>query len=219
MGYMMRSALCCAAGLWLAGCSPFAATSYETLQLAVLGQPSQISAEYVHRLNRPALIVQAGQSEALMLLASRHGAISEWHGLDQHLVARNGKLVHSAGLPAEADITVAAAAAEPFEGDLRTLTNGFEVVRLVDYPARYLTGVPQRATYERGPLEQLEVMGRSVELMRLDETVSSPILDFKAVNHYWLDPQTGRVIASEQTLAPGLPALFLTEVAPPGVTP
>lgn len=219
MNTLTRAAACCAATLWLAGCNSLTTTSYETLRIAVLGPQSQVTAEYVEQLAGPALIARLGQSEALLLLGSRQRAVAEWHGVDQHLVTRNGKLVHTAGMPVEADAIVTLAADDPFAGDLRALVDGATVTRLVDYPARYLTGVPQHARYTLGPSETLEVMRRPVSLQRIDETISMPALGFKATNRYWLDAGTGRVIASAQHLAPGLPELFLTEVAPTGLQP
>lgn len=219
MKTLTRAAACCAAALWLAGCNSLTNTSYETLRIAVLGPPSQVTADYVEQLAGPALIARLGQSEALLLLASRQGAAAEWHGVDQHLVTRNGKLVHTAGMPAEADIIVTLAANDPFTADLRKLAGGAAVTRLVDYPTRYLTGVPQHARYALGPSETLEIMGQPVVLQRLDETVSMPALGFEATNRYWLDAGSGRVIASAQFLAPGLPELFLTEVAPARLQP
>lgn len=219
MKLLSRAAACCAAALWLAGCNSITATSYETMRIAMLGPPSQITADYVNTLAAPALVARLGQSEALLLLASRQHTSAEWHGAEQHLVTRNGKLVHSAGLPAEADIIVTLAADDPFAGDLRALVDGTAVTRLVDYPARYITGVPQQARYELGPRETLEIMGQQVELQRIDEAVTTPALGFKANNRYWYDPADGRVLASAQYIAPGLPELFLTEAVPAGVQP
>ncbi|SDR99242.1 Group 4 capsule polysaccharide lipoprotein gfcB, YjbF [Halopseudomonas xinjiangensis] len=219
MNTLSRAAACCAASLWLAGCSSLGTTSYETIRIAVLGPQAQITTEHVNQLTVPALVARLGQSEALLLLASRQQAVAEWHGVDQHLVTCNGKLMHSAGLPAEADVLVALAENDPFLGDLRNLVDGLIVTRLVDYPARYLTGVPQHATYSLGPSETLEIMGQQVELQRVDEAVSMPALGFKADNRYWYDPADGRVIASAQHVAPGLPELFLTEAIPAGAQP
>ncbi|UAW99437.1 YjbF family lipoprotein [Halopseudomonas nanhaiensis] len=218
MTLLLRAAICCAACLWLTGCAPFSSASYQTLRIAVLGPQSQVTTEYVNQLDRPALIVRLGQSEALLTLASRAQAVAEWHGVEQHLVTRNGKLVHTAGLPLEADVIVALAADDPFAGDLRTIADGATITRLVDYPARYLTGVPQHARYTLGPREAMNIMGRSVELQRLDEAVSMPALGFKANNRYWFDPADGRVLVSAQQIAPGLPELVLTEAVPAGIT-
>ena len=219
MNLLLRAAACCAASLWLAGCAPFSSASYQTLRLAVLGPPSQVTTDYVNTLHRPALVVRLNQSEALLLLASRRDTQAEWHGVEQHLVTRNGKLVHTAGLPLEADLIVALGADDPFAGDLRRLADGTTVTRLVDYPARYLTSVPQHARYTLGPSEAMTIMGQSVELQRVDEAVSMPALGFTASNRYWFDPASGRVLASAQQIAPGLPELFLTEAVPAGVAP
>ncbi|WP_150278572.1 YjbF family lipoprotein [Halopseudomonas salina] len=189
--------------------------SYESIKLAVSGPEPLVTAEYVNTLDRPGLVVQLVQSEALLIRAAESQGTAEWHGLEQMLVTQNGRVIQAAGLPDGSDVLAPMMAADPFRGDLRTIGQ-VEVVRTVDYPDRFLTGIPQIASYELGPEEAIQVMGREIQLQRLDENISMPALDFTATNYYWFDPATGKVIASVQHVAPGLPPMRLTEVRPAG---
>lgn len=210
---LARAGALCAVG-WLAGCNSTTVDSYRTLKLAVSGAPPLVTTDLVAALDRPALAAELGQSQALLVLASRNGQIAEWHGLDQMLVLQNGRLVQSAGLPDGADVTAPLVANDPFLHDLRAIEPGLELTRLVDLPKRYLTDVPQHARYSNGPVRTLTIHGKNLRLQRLDEHVSMPALGFRAHNRYWFDPATGRVVMSEQHLGPGLPLLRLTELLP-----
>ncbi len=215
MNNLFRLGACCLAALMLSGCNSLMATSYDTIKLAITGPEPLVSVEYVNTLARPGLVARMLQTEALLVRAAENSGIAEWHGLEQMLVTHNGRVVQAAGMPQEADLIAPLLPDDPFRGDLRMLDQT-EVVRLVDYPDRFLTGIPQTARYQLGPREQIQVMGVDAQLQRLDEHISMPSIDFTATNYYWFVPATGKVIASTQHLAPGLPPMRLTEVCPAG---
>ncbi|WP_178114859.1 YjbF family lipoprotein [Pseudomonas saliphila] len=219
MKILLRAGIAVVAAAVLSGCTSVASTSYETLRLAIIGAEPVITADYVNSLDQSGLSARLKQSEALLMLASRNEGVAEWHGLSQALVTHNGRLIQTAGLPDDADVIAPLASTDPFLRDLRTLPEDTEVTRLVDFPARYLTGVPQYARYRKGPMETLDIMGEQRTLQRLDEMIRMPAVSFRATNHYWLDSVTGHVVASAQHLAPGLPALHLAELNPTTVQP
>ncbi|WP_339845793.1 YjbF family lipoprotein [uncultured Halopseudomonas sp.] len=215
MNNLSRLGACCLAALLLPGCNSLMNDSYQTIKLAISGPEPLVTAEYVNTLGRPGLVVRLAQSEALLVRAAENRGVAEWHGLEQMLVTHNGRVVQGAGLPDASDLVAPLTANDPFSNDLRQI-GLTEVVRLVDFPERFLTGIPQISTYELGPLEGVEVMGAELQLQRLDEYVSMPAIGFSATNFYWFEPATGRVVASRQHLAPGLPPMRLIEVRPVG---
>tara|TARA_R110001599_G_scaffold45587_2_gene134652 strand:+ start:1064 stop:1729 length:666 start_codon:yes stop_codon:yes gene_type:complete len=204
----------CLAALVLAGCNSTTSTAYRTINLAISGPESSITAAQVNRIGRPGLLATFGLSETLLVQAGRSGTFVEWHGPAQMLVTHNGRLVQSAGVPEQGDILAPLLRNDPFLGDLRALANGYEVTRNIDMPARFLTNIPQHARYRSGPVETIDIMGVERELQRVDEAISMPSIDFKTTNYYWIDPASGAVLASAQHLAPDLPVLYLTEVTP-----
>lgn len=218
MNNLLRFGAAGLAGLVLAGCNSLTNTSYETIRLAISGPESLITTEVVESLGRPALIAQMGNSEALLVQASQFRVTSEWHGMQQGLVTRNGRLTQTAGVAENGDLSAPLLPDDPFLGDLRN-ADGVEVTRLIDLPDRYLTGVPQQANYRVGKLEAIEIMGEERQLQRIEEVIRMPVLGVKEKNLYWLDPASGQVIASKQFIVPELPPLFLTEVHPAGGQP
>lgn len=217
MNNLAHAGALCLAALVLAGCNSTTSTAYRTINLAISGPESSITAEQVNRLGRPGLLATFGFSETLLVLANRSGDFAEWHGPEQMLVTRNGRLVQSAGIPEKGDVLAPLLRDDPFLTDLRTLKDGREVTRRIDMPARFLTNIPQHARYRTGPVETIDIMGVERELQRVDEAVSMPSIDFSTTNYYWIDPATGAVLASAQHLAEDLPVLYLTEVTPTDV--
>ncbi|MNC77269.1 hypothetical protein D3C75_1291840 [compost metagenome] len=45
-------------------------------------------------------------------------------------------------------------------------------------------------------------MDKTYALLRVDERIDAPEIDFHAVNRYWIRPRDGFVIQSEQHLTP-----------------
>lgn len=216
MNNLLHKGVCVVVGLWLTGCNSLTTTSVETLKVALRGPAPVVTASYVESLGKPVLVANLNQSEALLVVAADNDGLTEWHGLAQALVTHNGRVVQSAGLPAGGDIAAPLLADDPFINDLRKLLAGHQVTRLVDLPKRYLTAVPQHARYTPGAMESVDMLGTSRSLLRIDEAISMPTLDFKATNTYWIDPETGKVLASTQHLAPQLPVMRLLEIRQPG---
>jgi hypothetical protein len=211
---LLRMGALAASCLLVAGCNSNTTTSYETLKIAIQGPDSQISTDAINRLGRPALVVQLGQSEALLVQASASGSRAEWHGSHQMMVTRQGRIVQTAGMPEASDVIAPLLEDDPFLGDFRAMAERTEVTRLVDIPKLHLSALPQHARYARGPVQEREIMGELITLQRIDERISMPAINFRATNQYWVDPATGSVLASVQHLAPELPPLIITHVKP-----
>ena len=196
----------------LAGCNSLSGDALDTLRLAVVGPESEISVARVNAVDAPALLVNFGIAEALLVSPGQASGLAEWHGLTEMLLTDHGRLVQTAGLPT--DLIAPLLADDPFRSGLHGVANGLEVTRLVDYPARHQTGLRQHARYKRGKLESITFMGSDHELLRIDENIRMPELGFKARNQYWVEPDTGLVLFSVQHIAPDLPPLQLTLVKP-----
>ena len=192
----------------LAGCNSLSGDALDTMRLAISGPESEVSIERVQSVNGPALIAQLGVAEALLISTGPSTGLVEWYGLTEMLLTHHGRLVQTAGLPV--DLIAPLNGDDPFVTGLHRVTDGFEVTRLVDYPALHRTGLRQQAHYRIGKVESIEFMGASHSLLRIDELIRMPELGFKATNQYWVEPDSGLVRHSVQHLAPDLPPLRLT---------
>ncbi|SDS45011.1 Group 4 capsule polysaccharide lipoprotein gfcB, YjbF [Halopseudomonas litoralis] len=199
------------------GCNSLSGDALQTMKLAISGPESPVTIERVNAVNGPALSVRLGVAEAMLVTRGSATGVVEWYGITEMLLTQHGRVTQSAGLPF--DIIAPLVSGDPFNQGLLTVADGLEITRQVDYPAQYLTGLRQHAHYERGPLEEVEFMGQRHMLQRVDEHIRMPELDFKATNHYWLEPDTGLVRRSTQYIAPDLPPLHLTLLKTAGGQP
>lgn len=200
--------------LSVAGCSSSTVDSVDTLRLAIRGPQPLLSVEQVNQLGQPLLLARWGMSQASLVRSSERNNLVEWRGNSQVLALQHGRLVMSAGLPEQADLLLSLATNDPFVTGLQHITDGQQLTRQVDFPQRYLTGVPQHASYRKGPLESMTIMGRRLQLQRIDEQLDMPAIGFQTTNQYWIEPDSGRILHSRQTLLPGLPPLTLTLLEP-----
>ena len=193
----------------LAGCNSLSGDAVDTLKLAISGPESVVTVERVNAVNAPVLLAELGVAEAMLVSPGQQATgVVEWHGLTEMLLTHQGRVIQSAGL--SADVIAPLLADDPFVLGLHTLADGHAVTRLVDYPALYRTDLRQQAQYQRRKVESITFMGTSHELLRIDEQIDMPELDFKATNKYWVEPDSGLVRYSEQYLAPDMPVLRLT---------
>ncbi len=217
MNTLLRAGMLCAGLLALSGCNSNTASSYQTLKLAVIGQPSAITAEQARAVPGSSLVVRLGDAEALFVPVSVNGALVEWAGQAEVVVTHHGRITQVAGLPA--DPIVHLAEADPFITGLHTVAEGTTLHRSVDYPSRHLTGLTQEARYSRGPVEQVDILGSTLTLLRIDERIRMPELGFTATNRYWVDQATGFVHQSTQHIADDLPPMRMMVINPYGDRP
>jgi hypothetical protein len=196
----------------LAGCNSLTGDALSSLRQAISGSDSGITTEHISTIDAPALRVEVGQSEALLVSPGTlmPGGRTEWHGLSEMLFTHGGRVTQSAGLAP--DVLAPLVAGDPFLLGLHTISSGLKVTRTVDYPGQYQTGLRQHARYRVGKVQAVEIMGRRHSLLRVDERIHMPELGFKATNRYWVEPDTGLVRRSVQHLSPDLPPLRLTVV-------
>ena len=198
----------------LAGCNSLSGDALDTMRLAISGPESVISVERVNAIDAPVLLGELGAAEAMLVSPGQALGLAEWHGITEMLLTHNGRLVQSAGLPV--DVIAPLVANDPFRSGLHNLADGTEITRVVDYPALYQTGLHQHARYRIRNIEPITYMGAEHQLLRIDEVIRMPELDFRATNQYWVEPDTGVVRPSVQHFAPDLPPLRLTLVKTQG---
>jgi hypothetical protein len=60
---------------------------------------------------------------------------------------------------------------------------------------------------------RIAILGQARTVLRVDEQLDAPVADYRATNHYWVDPDDGFVWKSEQQIAPGL-TITLVQLRP-----
>jgi hypothetical protein len=82
-----------------------------------------------------------------------------------------------------------------------------------DWSPGYRYDVAVDATLTPAGHEQIDALGTTRAVLRVDEQLSAPALHYRATNRYWVDPRDGFIWKSEQHVAPGL-TLQLLQLRP-----
>lgn len=200
----------------LAGCSPtpLMRGSLETLQAAMSDPPAlQLTRAQVEANPYPQLKLATPYGEAGMVLGRVQDGEEFWFtATRQVLVIRNGLVRRSVGFPEDLRST-RMPGDDPFSRGLHRLPDGAESVREVDWRAEGRFGVRLQSRFERRGIEQVEILDRTYELLRVDESIHASDTGFSAINRYWVDPHDGFVMASEQHLSPDL-SVTITQLRP-----
>lgn len=191
--------------LLLCGCNPLMTASWETLKGSVSGSGSiELTRAQVDAVAYPQILVTTTTSEGVMAMTRRRGDLEFWVASGkQVLMMRDGLVVRSVGLGQGVSLDGTRFNGEsPFKRGLQHLPDGYTSSRLIDIYEGYRVGIPVNSRFSRVGIEHIRILDKEYALLRVDEQVDAPVLDFKATNRYWVDPQDGFIIQSEQHLTP-----------------
>lgn len=219
MNLLIRGGLLALAAICLPACNSVTADSIETFNRALSGKVNEIPVAPIRAVTADSLLIKAAGAEALYVKLSSDGGRVNWYGLTEEVQTSHGRITQLLGFKNDALIPLVAD--DPFATGLMQVTDGTQVLRYVDYPLSYQTGLEQYATYYRGPVENVQILDRVESHQRIDEVIRMPQLNYEAINYYWLDVQSGHVRRSIQHLSPEMPALdiTLTRLPPAGDAP
>lgn len=200
--------------LVLCACSTLSGTAVDAVRAAVAGQPQvQPTAASVAARPYSQLQVESSKTSALLILGNVDAGREAWYSAAHEIVfLRHGLMVKTSGLAQDIDAT-RLPADSPFRTGLQRLRAPVETTRSLDLSPGYRYGVTAASTLTPIGPEAVDILGTTHRLLRIDEQVRIPALDFQATNRYWVDPEDGFVWKSRQTI-PGGPTLTLTVLRP-----
>lgn len=209
--------------LWLAspllllamqGCSDLSRSSFDAAKLAMHRHP-HVNPTAAEVAAKPyfQLLATSPDGSAVLILGNIDGRRQAWYGTHGVVIFMDhGRVVQTTGLSQNLD-GLQLPADDPFVRGLQTLTAPVSYRLGKDWSPGYRYGVQVDATLTPAGHEQINILGSSHDVLRVDEQLSAPALHYRAINHYWVDPRDGFIWKSEQQVAPGL-TLQLVQLRP-----
>ena len=202
--------------LLLCGCSPspLMQGSIDTFKAAVLNaEPLQLTAADVAAVPYAQILVTTPSSEGVMAKLRQQGDLQFWVASGkQVLLMRDGLVVRSVGLEPSLDGT-RFDGESPFKRGLQHIADGDTSTRWIDIYKGEQVGLAVNSRFRRKGLETVTILGQPYALQRIDEAFEIPALGFSATNRFWVRPDNGLVLQSEQYLTPEL-ALKIVHLRP-----
>lgn len=199
--------------IMLAGCGELSRSVTQTARGSVTGGPPlPISPTEVASRPLFQLLVRTEHGKALLILGNIEGTREIWYGPRGSAVfLEYGRVVKTANLETNLEQT-RVTDGNPFAKGLNHVDGTLAFDSVDDWSPGYRYGNAVHSTLIRGDVETIEILGKPHSLLRVDEK-RGVAAGWSATNHYWVDPDTGFIWKSEQTVAPGL-TLTLVQLKP-----
>ncbi|WP_458370030.1 YjbF family lipoprotein [Pseudomonas fluorescens] len=201
----LRNSSCLAVGLLLCGCNPLMQASLDTFKASTLGaQPLELTAAQVEAVPYAQIKVTTDVSEGVLAKLRQQGDLEFWVASGkQVLLMRDGLVVRSVGLGINLDGT-RFDGESPFKLGLQRLPDGYSSTRWIDVYQGPQVGLAVNSRFSRQDIETVTILDKDYALLRIDERIDIPELGFKATNRFWVRPDDGLILQSEQHLTPEL---------------
>ena len=201
----LRNRSCLVACLLLCGCSPLMQGSLDTFKAAVQGvEPLQLTAADVAAVPYAQILVTTPSSEGVMARLRQQGDLQYWVASGkQVLLMRNGLVVRTTGLQPALDGT-RFDGQSPFKRGLHLVADGERSTRWIDIYQGQQVGLAVNSRFVRKGLETVTILDKPYVLQRIDEKIEIPALGFSGTSHFWVRPEDGVILQSEQYVTPGL---------------
>ncbi|PSW39612.1 YjbF family lipoprotein [Photobacterium phosphoreum] len=220
--------------LLLSGCSQKITSVNDTVRVAIKGTADiHKSANTIAALPYASTYVRIdNQSQLFMVLALAESATGEtvttpssktsppllkWlasdHGM---LVTQSGRIVKTVNLAAGNLSTTTSKTVDPLTLGLHLATTPTTWQRHIDWQPGYHNGYQLDSQFVFDQPEVLTINGKSVPVLRFSENITVKQLDRHYSNTFWIEQRTGKVVKSQQYIAPDLPSVEMTILKPFG---
>ena len=179
--------------------------AYNAVKTAIVGyENTNITREVVNNIPYASSLIRIGKGPyGLMILDRKVNSFETWVTADQvYLVIQNGRIVKTAGLEnnlTEVLLPLGYSFKEIF------LNKGKQELKFYySYRNPDLYGLPLTATYKVFGREEIVILGKKQELIRIEERIQNQEIGWDISNTYWLDNNFD-VWKSYQSISPKLP--------------
>lgn len=177
---------------------------------------AQLTQASVAKIPYATIGVKVGrQPKALLVLSRFQQSNLHWLSADHvALVTNGGRLVKTAGFPADLKATFTYNSDPVLTGGLHKVVNGYRLMRAVDMQPEDRHSVRIDSIFRTDGRESIKIMGTTLDTVRVTERAAADAIDWKFENTYWVDPKSGFVWKSIQHFVPELPPAVIEVFRP-----
>lgn len=221
-GLSRRSLLLSGLALPLTGCAAPYGLNMKTFGEAAgvslgLKDPPAITLEQASKIPYASISFQIGNAAPRAIVLATDGPEGQiWTSSErQAIVTSGGRIVKTAGLKWNLS-KMHFPNGDPLPTLLQTGIPEAGIPRSVDFSDIHRYGVTIRGHFMKVGLETITTLGTKLHLLKIAERCKSDDIDWNFVNYFWIDPDTGFVWRSEQSIHPNLPRITLNVLRPAG---
>lgn len=210
----LATTVCLIALAGLTGCSSTMRTYINTLQLAFNpGADVSLSAEQLASRQHDALYAKVGGlPRAVLGLAFVEHGQQKWQSADSAmLVLEQGRLVKTTGFANDL-LYLAATADDPLKQAMTAIQPGQQWQSYSDWSSGDRSGYAQHYVITAIAVQPLELLQQQFATKHVTEQVSFANGD-TALNEFWFELKSGRLLKSKQQLAPDWPVVELIHIS------
>ncbi|PTB31246.1 YjbF family lipoprotein [Photobacterium phosphoreum] len=227
-----RLLLLSATALLLSSCSQKITSINDTVRVAVQGTADVHKSAYdIAQLPYASTYVRIdNQSQLFMVLAFAESASGEtltktspntappqlkWLASDNGmLITQSGRIIKTVNLISGNLLATDSNNPDPLTLGLQLATTPKTWQRRIDWQPGYHSSYQLDSEFVFNQPEVLTINGKSVPVLRFSENVTVKQLDKHYSNTFWVEQHTGKVVKSQQYLAPSLPSVEMTILKP-----
>lgn len=167
-------------------------------------EPLNLTAADVAAVPYAQIKVTTPSSEGVMAKLRQQGDLQFWVASGkQVLMMRDGLVVRTVGLEPALDGT-RFDGESPFKRGLQHIAEGETSTRWIDMYQGKQVGLAVNSRFSRKGLETVTIIDQPYVLQRIDEQFDIPAVGASGTNRYWVRPEDGLVLQSEQYVTPEL---------------
>ncbi len=186
--------------------------AYDAVKNAVFGYPDLgITRETVDNIPYASALLKIGKgTQGLVILETVENNNYAWVSKDNvYIVTKDGRIVRSLNLLN--NLTKITSINQSFEDLIIKPNPVTEYYSYYSFQDPLLLNLKVKVSTKNKGLQEVEILGKRMKLILIEESISSEIIGWKAKNKYWVDPDSYFVWKSVQNISPKLPE-FIFEV-------
>lgn len=162
----------------------------------------ELTPAQVAEVRYPQLKLTTPSGVGVLAMVRARGDLQYWVASGkQVLMLRDGLAVRTVGLGFSGDLDgTRFDAVSPFRQGLHRLPDGYTSQRWIDLYHGYEVGVVVNSRFTRQAMETIRILDKEYAVLRVDEQIDAPAIGLRATNHFWVDPDSGFILQSEQQL-------------------